>query len=71
MKQHTEPVIEPYQDDTSSVQVSYTLDLEKFGLTQYTPEAFMLFARHAADISRDKKVKVTFNEYTFAVSEEQ
>ena len=55
-----EPIIKPYKGKISSTTVTYTMDFEKFKYTEYPPEAFELYARHAADLSFTSKVPVIF-----------
>lgn len=62
-----EPQFEEYQGP-DYVLVTFTMDFERFGYQQYPDEAFNLYARHCADISFTSKVKTTFNEIVFDVS---
>lgn len=62
MLDREDPVIESYQG-ISYVQISYSMDFERFGYDQgYTDEALCLFAAHAADLSLTCKIPVYFNE---------
>jgi DNA topoisomerase-2 len=54
-------IITDYLDDVSSVEVIYTLDLERFGYKEYPQEFFAVIAKHCADVSFTTKVKVGFN----------
>ena len=70
-----EPIIEEYKGNVSSVQIVYAMDFARFKYPVpngtdggYPPEAFALFARHAADISFTAKVVVTFNGQEFNFS---
>ncbi len=63
-----DPIIEEYTGP-SSVQVIYRLDFKRFGYTEYPQEAFHLFARHAADMSFNAKVPVTFNGVSLNLSD--
>lgn len=64
-----EPIIEPYNGTTSSVQVIYTLDFPRFRYADptidaaggYPDEAVYLFARHVADVGFTCKVPCSFN----------
>lgn len=68
MKERSEPKIEQYRGTKSSVQIIYVMDFERFKYTEYPPEAFSLFARHAVDTSFTAKVPVTFNGHEFNMS---
>lgn len=62
----SQPLIEKYTGKSSSTQIVYKMDFERFKLPgAYPPEAFALFARHAIDISFTAKTIVTFNEVEF------
>ena len=68
MIQRSEPVIENYPGDLSSVQIIYKMDFARFKYPVpngdqggYPIEAFALFARHAIDISFTSKAVVMFN----------
>lgn len=54
--------IEMYSENDAYVQVSWLLDFERFGITEYPDEAFLLFARNLADFSLTCKIPVSFNE---------
>ena len=60
MLERQDPDIRAYEGP-SFVEVVYKMDFKRFGYEQYPDEAFMLFARHAADLSFTAKVPVTFN----------
>lgn len=55
------PSIVKYDGVLSSVKITYDLEFKRFSCTEYTKEAFELFARHAADISYTGKLAVNFN----------
>lgn len=70
-----QPTIQQYNGTISSVQVEYEMDFARFSYPVpngaeggYPPEAFVLFCRHAIDISFTAKTTVTFNgtEFNFA-----
>lgn len=72
MTRRNEPVIEPFTGTRSSTQVVYKMDFARFRYPVplgpqggYPPEAFVLFARHAVDISFTAKTMVTFNGQEF------
>lgn len=56
-----ETTVTKYTDSESYVEVSWLVDFEKFDMTEYTDEAFYLFARYAADFSLTCKLPVSFN----------
>ncbi len=60
-----DPITHPYKGKMSSTTITYTMDFKRFNYTEYPPEAFELFARHAADISFTAKVPVIFNGLDF------
>lgn len=75
MINRSEPILEQYVGKTSSVQISYDMDFNRFKYPipngesgGYPPEAFALFIRHAIDISFTAKTMVTFNgkEFNYA-----
>jgi len=57
-----EPEISPYKGKPF-VKISFQLDFERFGYTEYPDEAFNLFYRHCVDISLNAMVEVRFNEH--------
>lgn len=61
MRERHEPIIEPYQG-LSFVKISFHLDFERFGYTEYPEETYALFYRHCVDISLNTMVEVKFNE---------
>ncbi len=61
MTQRDEPVIKEGYTGEPFVEVSYTMDFQRFGYEYYPDEAFKLYARHAADMSFSVKVPVSFN----------
>jgi DNA topoisomerase II len=63
------PIIENYNGNVSSVEISYELDFKVFGYTEYTPEIFALFRRHVIDISFNVKIPVKFNEEYYDYSD--
>lgn len=67
MYDRSDPIIEQEYDGPSFVTITYTLDFDYFGYTegQYPAEAFYLFAMHAADLSFNSKLPVTFNGMNF------
>lgn len=60
MKNREEPIITDY-NGKSFVQISFLLDFERFGYSEYPEEAFRLYARHVIDVSFTCKVPVSFN----------
>lgn len=48
-------------NEESSVEVTWYLDFERFQYTEYPPECYGLFTRHAADVSFTAKIPVYFN----------
>lgn len=56
-----EPIIEDNYTGESFTQVIYEMDFPRFAYTEYPPETFGLYARHAADVAFTCKVPVTFN----------
>lgn len=66
-----EPIIEPYTQDQSYTQITYTLDFGRFydgddtygfmGQRSYTKEMMMAYAKHCADASATANIMVTFN----------
>lgn len=69
MKVCNKPDITKFDGVESSVTVNYFLEFKRFGLKEYTPEAFELFARHAADVSFTGKLNVIFNDHEFNYSD--
>jgi len=65
MKTCNKPEITKFDGAESSVTITYDLEFKRFGLKEYTNEAFELFARHAADVSFTGKLKVNFNDKEF------
>ncbi|CAH6419341.1 DNA topoisomerase 2 [uncultured virus] len=64
MARRTDPVIEDYFDDISSVQVVYTMDFERFKYSVdegYAPEIIALLAARAAYYSFLGKTVIMFN----------
>ena len=61
--------ITTYDDPTSFVRVTYTLDFERFGYDEYPDTAFYLFARHTADMGMTCKVPVFFNDVPLPTSD--
>lgn len=68
MTRRSDPIINKYYGDTSSVQIIYTMDFNRFKYEKYPQEAFNLFARHAIDTSFTSKTKVFFNGTEFNFS---
>ena len=73
MTRSTDHVIEQYNGKLSSVQIVFKMDFERFGYPLpngttggYPPEAFVLYARHAIDISFTAKTTVVFNGEEFS-----
>ena len=63
-----DPVITNFSPKSKAfVEVTYEMDFERFGYTEFPDEAFELFARHAADMSFTQKVPVTFNGHRFNI----
>ena len=60
MQNRNQPQITQYQGK-SYVEITYSLDFERFGYNEYPDEALALFARHAADLAFTCKVPVYFN----------
>lgn len=60
MKNRNRPQITEYVGQ-SYVEITYMLDFERFGYTEYPSEALSLFTRHGADLSFTCKVPVYFN----------
>src|SRR5205085_6936561 len=58
-------VSEGYKGD-NYVIVRYLLDFERFGMTEYSDDAFALFARLCADLSFTQKIPVSFNGQLFS-----
>ncbi len=56
-----DPVITSGYTGESFVQITYQMDQERFGYTEYPNEAFGLFARHAADMAFNHRVVIHFN----------
>jgi DNA topoisomerase-2 len=55
------PLITEYKGNFSSVEVVYTLDIERFGCQEYPVEFFNIIARHCANVSFTTKIKIGFN----------
>ena len=51
------------------VEISYQMDFQRFGYTEYPDEAFRIFARHAADVALTCKVPVYFNKQLLPVQD--
>lgn len=75
MTRCSDPIIEEYKGKHSSVQTVYVMDFARFKYPVpngnqggYPPEAFLLYARHALDISFTSKTKVSFNGVEFDFS---
>ncbi len=49
----------------SSVNISYDLDFDRFGMQEYTDETIALFARLCADVAATLKIDVIFNGQRF------
>ena len=60
----SEPELEPYEGN-SFTEVTFLLDFARFGLEEYPPEAFNLYAAHALMMSVTNKVPVIFNDQPF------
>jgi DNA topoisomerase-2 len=60
MESFDEPIIEKY-NGKPYVKITYELDFERFGYTEYPDEAFALFERHCIDISLNASIPVYFN----------
>lgn len=60
MGSYEEPVITKYTGKPY-VQVSFELDFERFGYTEYSDDAFALFERHCIDTSLNALIPVFFN----------
>lgn len=69
MKICNKPTITKFDGVESSVTVTYDLEFKRFGLKEYTNEAFELFARHAADVSFTGKLSIKFNDQEFNYSD--
>lgn len=61
MKEGPQSEVTKYTEKDGFVEITWTLDFERFGIQQYPDEAFFLFARYAADFSLTCKIPVTFN----------
>jgi len=68
MKERSEPQIEEYKGEKSSVQIVYKMDFERFKYGEpkgkeggYPEEVYGLYCRHAVDISFTAKTRVIFN----------
>jgi DNA gyrase/topoisomerase IV subunit B len=57
----TDPEIKENYTGKSFVEITYEMDFERFGYTEYPDAAFRLFSRHCADMSFSGKVPVSFN----------
>ncbi|CAK7994823.1 DNA topoisomerase 2 [uncultured virus] len=55
------PTRKPYNGKASSVEVTYTVDMKRFGVEKYTQEAYQLFKGYAATASFTAKIPVIFN----------
>ena len=64
MREYTKAEILPYEGDTSSVEVEYTVDFKRFDYDpeEYSNTAIALFERYAIGVSFASQVKVIFNE---------
>lgn len=51
----------PYDGKTSSIEISYTVDMARFGVEKYTEEAYQLFKGYAATLAFTSKIPVIFN----------
>ena len=66
MTMRDDPVLESYEGEPF-VHITYVLDFERFGYTEYPDEVFYLFARHCADASFNCKVPIFFNNLPLSV----
>ena len=62
MTDRSDPIITEGYTGESFVQITYRMDQERFGYTEYPDEAFRLFARHAADMAFNHRVIIHFNQ---------
>jgi DNA topoisomerase II len=62
------PTVSSNQGPKSYVRVTYELDLKRFRLVEYPPEASGIIARLCADASFTNKIPATFNETPFNFS---
>jgi DNA topoisomerase-2 len=61
MRTIEEAIIEPYTGSENSVELEYEMDFARFGMTEYTPEYFQLYAAYVADFSWTCKLPISFN----------
>lgn len=61
-----QPIIEEYKGKTSVTEISYTMDFGYFHMTEYTPEAFYIFALHLVNVGFIHRIPVTFNGHKFS-----
>ena len=73
MKEVSEPEIEPTKAKESYVEVTYTLDFEKFGYRkhEYTEEDFQLFERHCIDFAYSSGIPIKFNERRYNIQSDE
>ena len=62
MKAQTDHIITPYSKlEKSFVEITFTMDFNRFGYEKYPQEAFELYARHAVDTAFTLKIPVSFS----------
>lgn len=61
MLEKGEAIVEPYTGKESVVRITYLLDFDRFGITQYPENTDKLFARFVADFALSCKIPVYFN----------
>jgi DNA topoisomerase II len=62
MLERDEPIITDGYTGEAYVEISYMLDHERFGYTEYPEEAIQLFAAHCVDVSFALHVPIVFND---------
>ena len=67
LAESSKPIVNHYSGKESKIKITYTLDFEYFGMKEYDPLAFDLFARYAMDYSLSSHVETLFNDLTFNV----
>lgn len=60
MNSVSEPEIADYKG-SSYVRITYTMDFERFGYTEYPDEAFGIYAYHCLNMALTSRVPITFN----------
>lgn len=65
MGSYTNPVVEPCEEEESSVTITYTLDFERFQMKEYDSAYYGIAAHLVQSLSCSSKIITRFNEFVF------